>query len=162
MLIQAYRRHARSLAAAVTAASTAATKDRATREFHQTGSRVAPRAAPAPEVIRAGAAAHLLPGAPSGGLSPVADSRWNRPGRDQTTEPAEPGHTEPDRPSPRLNSCSGRPSVSVAARSFLSRPRRAARERGGPLPSIDVADALLDQRRELTGLPRLTRCLVNH
>jgi len=40
--------------------------------------------------------------------------------------------------------------------------RRAARERGGPLPSIDVADALLDERRELTGLPRLTRCLVNH
>jgi hypothetical protein len=29
--------------------------------------------------------------------------------------------------------------------------RRAARERGGPLPSIDVADALLDERRELTG-----------
>jgi hypothetical protein len=28
--------------------------------------------------------------------------------------------------------------------------RRAARERGGPLPSIDVADALLDERRELT------------
>jgi hypothetical protein len=27
---------------------------------------------------------------------------------------------------------------------------RAARERGGPLPSIDVADALLDERRELT------------
>ena len=27
--------------------------------------------------------------------------------------------------------------------------RRAARERGGPLPSIDVADALLDERREL-------------
>ena len=26
--------------------------------------------------------------------------------------------------------------------------RRAARERGGPLPSIDVADALLDERRE--------------
>src|SRR5215472_4336777 len=25
--------------------------------------------------------------------------------------------------------------------------RRAARERGGPLPSIDVADALLDERR---------------
>jgi hypothetical protein len=25
-----------------------------------------------------------------------------------------------------------------------------------PLPSIDVADALLDERRELTGLPRLT------
>ncbi|WP_156656036.1 hypothetical protein [Mycobacterium sp. 852002-51971_SCH5477799-a] len=28
--------------------------------------------------------------------------------------------------------------------------RRAARERGGPLPSIDVADALLDERCELT------------
>jgi hypothetical protein len=28
--------------------------------------------------------------------------------------------------------------------------RRAARERGGPLPSIDMADALLDERRELT------------
>ncbi len=28
--------------------------------------------------------------------------------------------------------------------------RRAARERGGPLPSIDVADALLHERRELT------------
>ena len=28
--------------------------------------------------------------------------------------------------------------------------RRAARERGGPLPSIDVADALLDERRDLT------------
>ena len=27
--------------------------------------------------------------------------------------------------------------------------RRAARERGGPLPSIDVADALLDERCEL-------------
>jgi hypothetical protein len=26
--------------------------------------------------------------------------------------------------------------------------RRAARERGGALPSIDVADALLDERRE--------------
>jgi hypothetical protein len=26
---------------------------------------------------------------------------------------------------------------------------RAARERGGPLPSIDVADALLDERRKL-------------
>jgi hypothetical protein len=31
-----------------------------------------------------------------------------------------------------------------------------------PLPSIDVADALLDERRELTGLPRLTRCLGSH
>jgi hypothetical protein len=40
--------------------------------------------------------------------------------------------------------------------------RRAARERGGPLPSIAVADALMDERRELTGLPGLTRCLVNH
>ena len=37
--------------------------------------------------------------------------------------------------------------------------RRAARERGGPLPSIDVTDALLDERHELTGLPRLTSCL---
>ena len=34
--------------------------------------------------------------------------------------------------------------------------RRAARERGGPLPSIDVADALLDERRELTEWA--TRC----
>jgi hypothetical protein len=40
--------------------------------------------------------------------------------------------------------------------------RRAARERSGTLPSIDVADALLDERRELTGLPRLTRCLGNY
>ena len=30
--------------------------------------------------------------------------------------------------------------------------RRAAREQGGPLPSIDVADARLDERRELTEL----------
>ena len=28
--------------------------------------------------------------------------------------------------------------------------RRVARERGGPLPSLDVADALLDERCELT------------
>ncbi|MEE2851718.1 MAG: hypothetical protein VX424_03570 [Actinomycetota bacterium] len=28
--------------------------------------------------------------------------------------------------------------------------RRAAREHGGPLPSIDAADALLDERYELT------------
>jgi hypothetical protein len=28
---------------------------------------------------------------------------------------------------------------------------RAARERGGPLPSIDVTDALLDEGRDLTG-----------
>ena len=27
--------------------------------------------------------------------------------------------------------------------------RRAARERGGPLPSIAVADALLDERRQV-------------
>ena len=40
--------------------------------------------------------------------------------------------------------------------------RRAACERGGPLPSIDVANALLDERGELTGLPRLTRCLGRH
>jgi hypothetical protein len=31
----------------------------------------------------------------------------------------------------------------------LAATRRAARERGGPLPSIGVADALLDERREL-------------
>jgi hypothetical protein len=31
------------------------------------------------------------------------------------------------------------------------RPR--TRERGGPLPSIAVADALLDERRELTQAP---------
>jgi hypothetical protein len=29
--------------------------------------------------------------------------------------------------------------------------RGAARERGGPLPSIDVADAPLDERRQLSG-----------
>jgi hypothetical protein len=40
--------------------------------------------------------------------------------------------------------------------------RRAARERDGPLPSIVVADALLYERRELTGLPRLTSCLGNY
>jgi hypothetical protein len=40
--------------------------------------------------------------------------------------------------------------------------RRAARERSVPLPSIGVVDALLDERRELTGLPRLTRCLGRH
>ncbi len=39
--------------------------------------------------------------------------------------------------------------------------RGAARERSGPLPSIGVVGALLDERRELTGLPRLTRCLGN-
>jgi hypothetical protein len=30
--------------------------------------------------------------------------------------------------------------------------RRAAQERGGPLPSIDAADALLDERRALAEL----------
>jgi hypothetical protein len=45
---------------------------------------------------------------------------------------------------------------------LVAAPRRAARERGGPLPSIDVADALLDERRQMTGLPRLTMCLVDH
>jgi hypothetical protein len=40
--------------------------------------------------------------------------------------------------------------------------RGAARERGGPLPSIAVADALRDERHERTGLPRLTSCLVTH
>jgi hypothetical protein len=39
--------------------------------------------------------------------------------------------------------------------------RRAAREGGGPLPSIEVADALLDERPEVTGLPGLTSCLRN-
>jgi hypothetical protein len=28
--------------------------------------------------------------------------------------------------------------------------------------STDVADALLDERRELAGLPRLTRCLDDY
>jgi hypothetical protein len=32
--------------------------------------------------------------------------------------------------------------------------RRAARERGGPLPSIDVADALLDERNGGAVRPR--------
>ena len=35
--------------------------------------------------------------------------------------------------------------------------RRAARERGGPLPSIDVADALLDECRDLTERVRKRR-----
>jgi hypothetical protein len=33
----------------------------------------------------------------------------------------------------------------------LATLRRAARERGGPPPSMGVADALLDERRELAG-----------
>jgi hypothetical protein len=36
---------------------------------------------------------------------------------------------------------------------------RAARERGGPLPPIDAADALLNERRELTEWP--TTCYGN-
>jgi hypothetical protein len=40
--------------------------------------------------------------------------------------------------------------------------RSVARERGGPLPSIAVADALLDERSELTGLPGLTSCLGSY
>jgi len=35
-------------------------------------------------------------------------------------------------------------------RRLVAALRRAARERGGPLPSLDVADALLDERCELT------------
>jgi len=38
--------------------------------------------------------------------------------------------------------------------------RRAARKRGGPLPSIDPADALLDERRELTELWNQAAALV--
>jgi hypothetical protein len=37
--------------------------------------------------------------------------------------------------------------------------RRTARDRGGPLPSIAVAEVLLEERWELAGLPRLTTCL---
>jgi len=37
--------------------------------------------------------------------------------------------------------------------------RGAAQERGGPLPSTDVADGLLDERRGLTGSRRLVACL---
>jgi hypothetical protein len=33
--------------------------------------------------------------------------------------------------------------------------RRAARERGGPLPSIDVADALLDERGNQVAVVRV-------
>jgi hypothetical protein len=35
-------------------------------------------------------------------------------------------------------------------RRLVAAVRRAARGRGGPLPSIAVADVLLDERRELT------------
>jgi hypothetical protein len=37
--------------------------------------------------------------------------------------------------------------------------RRAARERGGPLPSIDVADALLDERNAAVAIT--TTLIVN-
>ena len=46
-------------------------------------------------------------------------------------------------------------------RRLVATLRSAARGQGGPVPSIDVADALLDGRRDLTGLPRVTSCLVN-
>ena len=49
----------------------------------------------------------------------------------------------------------------VAELRLVAALRRAARERGGPLPSIDVTDALLDERSKLTGLSRPIRCLVN-
>jgi hypothetical protein len=39
--------------------------------------------------------------------------------------------------------------------------RRAARERGGPLPPIDVADALLDERQVLTDWPWRVSSLTN-
>jgi hypothetical protein len=42
-------------------------------------------------------------------------------------------------------------------RRLVAALRRAARERGGPLPSIDAADALLDERRELTELWKQVR-----
>jgi hypothetical protein len=35
---------------------------------------------------------------------------------------------------------------------MVAAPREAARERRGPLPSIDVANALLDERRGLAEL----------
>jgi hypothetical protein len=35
--------------------------------------------------------------------------------------------------------------------------RRAARELGGPSPSVDVADALLDERRDADRKPPTTR-----
>jgi len=37
-------------------------------------------------------------------------------------------------------------------RRLVATLRRAARERGGPMPWIDVAEALLDERRELGDL----------
>jgi hypothetical protein len=39
--------------------------------------------------------------------------------------------------------------ATIDAELRLAALRRAARERGGPLPLIDVADALLDERRQL-------------
>ena len=58
-----------------------------------------------------------------------------------------------------------RPSYTVMARRLgvhrttARRRMLAAADVEVALPSIDVADALLDERRELTGLPRLTSCL---
>jgi hypothetical protein len=43
----------------------------------------------------------------------------------------------------------GAPDVMDSELRLVAALRRVARERGGPLPSIDVADALLDERREL-------------
>jgi hypothetical protein len=39
---------------------------------------------------------------------------------------------------------------------LLAALRHAARERGGPLPSIDAADALLDERSKLSSVLRPT------
>ncbi|HEY2501542.1 MAG TPA: hypothetical protein VGI68_09020 [Mycobacterium sp.] len=44
------------------------------------------------------------------------------------------------------------PDVIDSERRLVAALRCAARERGGPPPSIDVADALLDQRGELAEL----------
>jgi hypothetical protein len=64
----------------------------------------------------------------------------------------------PDRYAPRIRDLE---TIDSELRSVAAL-RRAPRERGGSLPLINVADALLDERRELTGLPRLTRCLINY
>jgi len=39
--------------------------------------------------------------------------------------------------------------------------RRTARERGGPLPPMDVADVLLDERQALTDWPWRVSSLTN-
>jgi hypothetical protein len=64
------------------------------------------------------------------------------------------GHYRPGQASPR-NTISRRFSPSPVRTidselRLVAVLRRAARERGGPLPSIDVANVLLDERRELT------------